>query len=1507
MKNLKIGVRLGIGFGLLLALLSAVSVFSIIRVTNLDHEISQMATDKFPKTMMVNAASDAVNIQARATRNMLLDTNPASLAKELERVTEQRKVVDDQVVKLTKMITSEEGKKLLEESKVFRAGYRASTDAFLALVKSGKFAEARPYLMGENRAKQNAYLAALDKLSQFQDKLVEQSAKDADQMASSTKNIIIGLALAALLLGIAIAYLITRSIVKPVEVCIAAADKIAAGDTGVVLDSTSSDETGKLQQSMAKMVQAIKGLVDDTAVLSKAAIAGKLATRADASKHQGDFQKIVAGVNETLDAVIGPLNVTAEYVDRISKGDIPPKITDNYNGDFNEVKLNLNNCIDNINALVADTNLLAQAAVEGKLATRADAGKHQGDFQKIVAGVNETLDAVIGPLNVAAEYVERISKGDIPPKITDSYNGDFNEIKNNLNACVDTMNGLLAETDKLVQATVAGQLATRGDVAKFAGGWGTLVRGVNDLCDAFVGPINVTAEYVDRISKGDIPPKITDSYNGDFNEIKTNLNNCIDTMSGLLVETDKLVKATVAGQLATRGDAARFAGGWGTLVRGVNDLCDAFVGPINVTAEYVDRISKGDIPPKITDSYNGDFNEIKNNLNNCIDTMSGLLVETDKLVNATIAGHLATRGDASKFAGGWGTLVGGVNKLCDAFVGPINVTAEYVDRISKGDIPPKITDSYNGDFNEIKLNLNNCIDTMSNLLEQAAQVTAAAANGELDKRADASLFVGGWRDLVVGINNIVTNIVEPMMVTADYVDQIAKGIIPPTISTEYKGQYNVIKINLNNMVKMMSDLLAETDKIIVAAADGKLDERANAALFVGGWNKLVAGVNDAVSNIVNPMMVTADYVDQISKGIIPPTISTEYKGQYNVIKSNLNNMVKMMSELLAETDKIIVAAADGKLDERANAALFVGGWNKLVAGVNDAVSNIVNPLMVTADYVDQISKGIIPPTITTEYKGQYNVIKNNLNNMVKMMNELLAETDKIIVAAADGKLDQRANAELFVGGWNKLVAGVNDTVSNIVNPLLVTGDYVDQIAKGIIPPTISTEYKGQYNVIKNNLNNMVQMMNDLLSQTDILIRAAADGKLDERANAELFVGGWNKLVAGVNDTVSNIVNPLMVTADYVDRISKGDIPAVITAEYKGQYNIIKTNLNVLIAAMGSITQAAQEIAGGNLLVDIQERSGKDELMRALAAMVAQLSEVVGEVKGASDNVAQGSMEMSSGSESMSQGASEQAAAAEEASSSMEQMSANIRQNADNALQTEKIAVKSAADAIEGGKAVAQTVLAMKEIAGKINIIEEIARQTNMLALNAAIEAARAGEHGKGFAVVASEVRKLAERSQAAAGEISKLSVSSVDVAERAGEMLAQLVPDIQKTAELVQEISASSKEQDTGASQINKAIQQLDQVIQQNAGAAEEMSSTAEELSSQAEQLQSTIAFFKVKDSGSTLKTVARQKTEAKRIAKPALTVQHLTHAGESLKKQSGHSFSLDDTCDLKDDAFEKF
>ncbi len=260
---------------------------------------------------------------------------------------------------------------------------------------------------------------------------------------------------------------------------------------------------------------------------------------------------------------------------------------------------------------------------------------------------------------------------------------------------------------------------------------------------------------------------------------------------------------------------------------------------------------------------------------------------------------------------------------------------------------------------------------------------------------------------------------------------------------------------------------------------------------------------------------------------------------------------------------------------------------------------------------------------------------------------------------------------------------------------------------------------------------------------------------------------------------------------------------------------------------------------------------------------------------------------------------------------MEEMVSNIKQNADNAQQTDKIANKSAKDALESGKSVVEAVTAMKEIASKISIIEEIARQTNLLALNAAIEAARAGEHGKGFAVVAAEVRKLAERSQKAAGEINQLSGTTVKVSEKAGEMLEKLVPDIQRTAELVQEITAASKEQDTGAEQINKALQQLEKVIQQNASASEEMASTTEQLSAQSDQLVSALAFFKTGEDGHVQKARSAAPRAVKHtevsFTKASKPNGHAAPAAAKTNAKAGVNLKLKEKGDELDKEFERF
>jgi methyl-accepting chemotaxis protein len=366
-----------------------------------------------------------------------------------------------------------------------------------------------------------------------------------------------------------------------------------------------------------------------------------------------------------------------------------------------------------------------------------------------------------------------------------------------------------------------------------------------------------------------------------------------------------------------------------------------------------------------------------------------------------------------------------------------------------------------------------------------------------------------------------------------------------------------------------------------------------------------------------------------------------------------------------------------------------------------------------------------------------------------------------------------------------------------------------------------------------------------------------DKKVDIRTNDEI-----KDLVDTVNVMTANLRN----TAALADKIAAGDLS--VDTKPLSDKDVLGIAMASMVSNLRNTARIADVIANGDLTVTPKPLSDKDTLGLALESMVERLRGVVADALSASNNVSSGSQELSASSEQVSQGATEQAAAAEEASAAMEQMAANIKQNADNAAQTEKIARQSSKDAETSGEAVNRAVAAMRTIAEKISIVQEIARQTDLLALNAAVEAARAGEHGKGFAVVASEVRKLAERSQSAAAEISAMSGDTVKAAQDAGDMLARLVPDIRKTAELVSEITAACREQDIGASQINEAIQQLDKVTQQNSSASEEMAATSEELAAQSEELQSSIAFFKV-EGGSAAAARQTQKAAGKPQPRP--------------------------------------
>ncbi len=703
-----------------------------------------------------------------------------------------------------------------------------------------------------------------------------------------------------------------------------------------------------------------------------------------------------------------------------------------------------------------------------------------------------------------------------------------------------------------------------------------------------------------------------------------------------------------------------------------------------------------------------------------------------------------------------------------------------------------------------------------------------------------------------------------------------------------------------------TDVLQEIMRLVDASKEGRLSERGKATMFNGVHREMIQGVNEMLDAILLPIGEGNRILAQVSNGKIDELIAQTYKGDHEKMKQAINNVALVLQGLQKELVRLTDASKEGQLSDRGKPEQFQGAYAEIVRGVNTMLDAILLPIGEGNRILAQVSNGKIDELIAQTYKGDHEKMKQAINNVALVLQGLQKELVRLTDASKEGQLSDRGKPEQFQGAYAEIVRGVNTMLDAILLPIGEGNRILAQVSNGKIDELIAQTYKGDHEKMKQAINNVALVLQGLQKELARLTEASIDGQLSERGKHDQFQGAYANIVRGVNGILDAVIGPLNFSAKYVEQISKGDIPPQITDTYHGDFNLIKNNLNTLIVAMNDITAAAEEIANGNLTVTLHERSPQDKLMQALGSMVAGLTQTVSDIRAIAGEVSAASQSISTASIQVSKGASAQAAAAEEASSSMEEMVSNIKQNADNAQQTDKIANKSAKDAQESGKSVLEAVAAMKEIANKISIIEEIARQTNLLALNAAIEAARAGEHGKGFAVVAAEVRKLAERSQKAAGEINQLSANTLKVSEKSGEMLDKLVPDIQRTAELVQEITAASKEQDTGAEQINKALQQLEQVIQQNASASEEMASTTEELTGQSDQLVSALSFFHTgdEDGGRARKPISAKGGRPAQSA-PAHAAKPSGHAGQ--KSAGGVNLRLKDKHDDLDGEFERY
>jgi methyl-accepting chemotaxis protein len=429
-----------------------------------------------------------------------------------------------------------------------------------------------------------------------------------------------------------------------------AAIEVSKGNLAIEVPLTSEkDGLGKaLQQAIATL----RSLVSETQTLTQAAIEGRLAVRGETGKFEGGYREIVAGINDTLDAVITPLHMAAHYFDRIANGEIPPEIAEAYEGDFNTIKNNLNKCIRAVQGLVEDATALSTAAEQGMLDFTTDAERHQGAFRRIVEGMNSTSSMFAGVLRRTIEHLENLGDGVVDEQVTRDYTGQFIRLKDGFNKSFDAINLLIADIRSLSAAAIKGNLSIRADATKHRGDFRKIVAGINNTLDAVINPLSAAAEYVDRISKGDIPPKITDDYHGDFNELKTNLNTCIDAVNSLVADATMLSEAAVQGILSTRADPDRHFGDFRKIVEGVNATLDAVIQPVEEGARVLGHMAKGDLTVRSESTCNGDLKTLLESINSVAGSLENAMRDVSEAVSATASASSQISSSTEEMAAG---------------------------------------------------------------------------------------------------------------------------------------------------------------------------------------------------------------------------------------------------------------------------------------------------------------------------------------------------------------------------------------------------------------------------------------------------------------------------------------------------------------------------------------------------------------------------------------------------------------------------------------------------------------------------------------------------------------------------------------------------------------------------------------------------------------------------------------------------------------------------------------
>lgn len=981
------------------------------------------------------------------------------------------------------------------------------------------------------------------------------SAKlEANSSSKSALNLMVCFMIAGIIISILFGILLTNSITRqlggdPVYV-MDITKKVADGDLSMKINLKGKKDTSLIFH-MHKMMESIRMLVKDANTLSEAAIAGKLDKRADSSKHNGEYKTIIDGVNHTLDALIPPLNVTAEYVDRISKGDIPPIITNSYKGDFSEIKNNLNQLIGNLNNVINEMNKMSAQHDAGNIDAQIDISKFQGAFKEMAQSTNDMVKGHISVNKKAMKIVQDYADGNFE-SVMETLPGKkafINRAIDGLRTNLMTVNEVV---NKLVEDANQGKLGNRADSSKFKGDWAKLIVGLNTMLDSIIAPLNITAEYVDRISKGDVPSPITENYRGDFNEIKNNINRLINNLSNFISEMNAMSHNHDLGDIDLMMDASQFSGAYKNMVNGVNSMVGGHIAinkkAMKIVQEYADGnffATMEQLPGK------------KAFINETLDAVRNNLISINKVVQNLILdatdGKLSNRGDASNFKGDWSNLIKGLNQMLDAVITPLKVTAQYVDRISKGDIPAAIDDNYKGDFNEIKRNLNILIGNLNNFTREMKTMSHLHDEGDIDAIIDIEKFAGAYKEMAIGVNNMATSHININRSAIEVFEQYGKGNFNANLK-QLKGKQVFINNAIDSVRNNLLILVKEMKELIEKVKRGELKSRINTNSFAGDWKNMVNGLNEIVDSFVQPLNEAGNVLAVMATGDLTAQMVGDYNGSFGQLKTDIHQLGESLSDLISQ------------VSETANNA---ASWAFQISTTAESLATATHEQSAQADEVASAVEEM-SQTITGNAMSA-----NRTSDVAKKSGEIAAEGGKVVSQTVDKMRD----IAQVVGDSANSIVKLGESSKQIGEIISVIDDIADQTNLLALNAAIEAARAGEqgrgFAVVADEVRKLAERTTDATKRIATMIKSI---QLETEQAVQAMNLGTNEVKSGIvlADKAGESLNEILVSSKEV--LEMIDMIASASEEQSATSEQIAKNVTAISKVTGDSSKRVEEVA-----------------------------------------------------------------------------------------------------------------------------------------------------------------------------------------------------------------------------------------------------------------------------------------------------------------------------------------